>query len=270
MRLAYSPRPASEIEIRTVLLGIDIGVAELLLADHLRRKGVLVDAVVAHHTPNAGVAFNLAQDIMGVNVEMLVAQGVPLEDARRVIDPYVHERWLGNEDFHRQGPPRRGSWGSPSAASTPRPTTPSRRGSGRCCSGSASHGGGRGAGPADYPRGAVRAHLGAFPRVMSGDPRQPLGRYMVKGGGGRIFPPGAYPLLGRAGVSSVIQIGCALSTPGRRRGPGCASCASPTRRATTSGSTLWLDSAIREHGPLEVLGCAAFERIERIERGPGA
>ena len=42
---------------------------------------------------------------------------------------------------------------------------------------------------------------------MSGDPRQPLGRYMVKGGGGRIFPPGAYPLLGRAGVSSVIQIG---------------------------------------------------------------
>ena len=73
--------------------------AELLLADHLRRKGVLVDAVVAHHTPNAGVAFNLAQDIMGVNVEMLVAQGVPLEDARRVIDPYVHERWLGNEDF---------------------------------------------------------------------------------------------------------------------------------------------------------------------------
>ena len=162
VRLAYSPRPASEIEIRTVLLGIDIGVAELLLADHLRRKGVLVDAVVAHHTPNAGVAFNLAQDIMGVNVEMLVAQGVPLEDARRVIDPYVHERWLGNEDFHRQGPPRRAAGaplrlhphpgrlrlrgGDPGGAAAER--QPRR---------------GRGAGPADYPRGAVRAHLGPSP-----------------------------------------------------------------------------------------------------------
>ena len=97
VRLAYTPRPASEIEIGTILLGIDIGVAELLLAGHLRRKGVPGDAVVAHHTPNAGVAFNLAQDIMGVNVEMLVAQGVPEEDARLVIDPYVHERWLGND-----------------------------------------------------------------------------------------------------------------------------------------------------------------------------
>ena len=174
--------------------------AELLLADHLRRKGVLVDAVVAHHTPNAGVAFNLAQDIMGVNVEMLVAQGVPLEDARRVIDPYVHERWLGNEDFHRQGPPRRAAGAPLGCIHTPADYA-FEAGIRRCCSGSASHGGGRGAGPADYPRGAVRAHLGAFPRVMSGDPRQPLGRYMVKGGGGRIFPPGAYPLLGRAGVS---------------------------------------------------------------------
>jgi hypothetical protein len=268
VRLAYSPRPASEIEVRTILLGIDIGVAELLLADHLRRKGVPVDAVVAHHTPNAGVAFNLAQDIMGVNVEMLVAQGVPLEDARRVIDPYVHERWLGNEDFHRQGPATARQLGLPfGCIHTPadyafeagirevvqreRPAT---------------------AGDVvqallTIPEVQSAAHLGAFPRVMSGDPRQPLGRYMVKGGGGRIFPPGAYPLLGRAGVSTVIQIGCGPEHAREAEGARVCIVRVPHAACDNFGINLWLDSAIREHGPLEVIGCAAFERIER---GPGA
>ena len=55
VRLAYTPRPASEIEVRTILLGIDIGVAELLLADHLRRKGVPVDAVGGRWPSGRGV-----------------------------------------------------------------------------------------------------------------------------------------------------------------------------------------------------------------------
>ena len=270
MRLAYSPRPASEIEVRTILLGIDVGVAELLLAGHLRRKGVPVDAVVAHHTPNAGVAFNLAQDIMGLNVEMVVAQGVPLEDARRVIDPYVHERWLGNEDFHRQGPTTARELGLPfGCIHTPadyafeagirevlqreRPAT-----SGDVLRALLT-----------IPEVQSAAHLGAFPRVMSGDPRQPLGRYMVKGGGGRIFPPGAYPCwAGRAQHRDPDRLR-AGARQGGGGGRGVHRARAP-RGVRQLRDHLWLDSAIREHGPLEVIGCAAFERIERIERGQGA
>jgi hypothetical protein len=264
VRLAYSPRPAAEVEIRTVVLGIDVGVAELLLADHLRRRGVPVDAVVAHHTPNAGVAFNLAYDIMGVNVEMLTAQGVPRAAAERVIDPYVRQRWLANEDFIRQGAATAERLGLPFGCIH----TPADY---------AFEAGIRGVVERERPATAgdvVRAlltipevqsaaHLGAFPRVMSGDPAQPLGRYMVKGGGGRIFPPGAYPLLGRAGVSTVIQIGCGPAHARAADEAGVCIVRVPHAACDNFGINLWLDDAVRTHGPLDVIGCAGFERIIR-------
>src|SRR5919204_643415 len=54
VRLAYSPRPPEEIELETILLGIDIHLPELLLADRLRSEGTRVDAVVAHHASGIG------------------------------------------------------------------------------------------------------------------------------------------------------------------------------------------------------------------------
>jgi hypothetical protein len=259
VRIALGPEDDA---LETVLLGIDIGVAELLLADHLRRRGTRVDAVIAHHTPNSGVAPNLAHDIMDVNVDMLTGRGVSLEDARSVIEPYVHDRWLNNEDGHRQGPTTAELLGLPLACIHT---------------------------PADYafevaigavldaarPRttgAAVEALMvipevqsaargGAFPRVMSGDPSWPFGAYHVKGGGGKIFPPGAYPLLGAAGLNTVVQIGC---TPTHARAAGEAGVAIvrvPHAACDNFGINVLLDAAGRALGPLNVIGCAGFERI---------
>jgi hypothetical protein len=260
VRIALGPDDAP---LEAVVLGIDIGVAEILLADHLRRRGTRVDAVVAHHTPNSGVAPNLAYDIMDVNVDMLTLHGVPLEDARAVIGPYVDDRWRNNEDWHRQGPTTAEQLGFPLACiHTPadyafevgiaavldaaRPRT---------------------AGEAVealmvIPEVQSAARFGAFPRVMSGDPSWPFGRYHVKGGGGKIFPPGAYPLLGAAGLNTVVQIGC---TPAHARAAaeaGVAIVRVPHAACDNFGINLLLDAAARELGPLRVIGCAAFERIE--------
>ena len=264
VRLAYSPTDPDALEIRTILLGIDITPAELLLADVLRRRGVPIDAVVAHHTPNAGHATNLAHEIMDVNVEMLTARGVPQADAERVIRPYVHERWLNNEDFTRQGVATAVQLGLPFGCIHT---------------------------PADYafeqgiaevmeshqpkttgdvvralltiPEVQSAAHVGTLPRVMSLDESHPVGRYMVKGGGGKIFPPDAYPLLGAAGVSSVIQIGCGPAHARAAHDAGVCIVRVPHAACDNFGINLWLDDAIRELGPLEVIGCAGFERILR-------
>jgi hypothetical protein len=264
VRLAYSPTDPDQLEIRTILLGIDIGMSELLLADHLRRKGVPIDAVVAHHTPNAGVAFNLAHDIMDVNVEMLTSRGVPLEDAERVIRPYVHERWMGNEDFIRQGVATATQLGLPFGCIHTPADYAFEKGIGDVVEAQ------RPETTGDLVRTLLTlpevesaAHFGALPRVMSGDESLPVGRWMVKGGGGRIFPPGAYPLLGAAGVNTVIQIGCGAAHARAAEEAGVCIVRVPHAACDNVGINLWLDDAIRELGSLEVIGCAAFERVIR-------
>src|SRR5918998_157490 len=52
VRIANGP---DDVELHTILLGINIGVPELLLADRLRSKGQRIDAVIAHHTHGIGV-----------------------------------------------------------------------------------------------------------------------------------------------------------------------------------------------------------------------
>src|SRR6476659_5275408 len=54
VRIAYSPRDPEDVALDTILLGINIGVPELLLAAHLRAQGTPVDAVIAHHTNGIG------------------------------------------------------------------------------------------------------------------------------------------------------------------------------------------------------------------------
>ena len=264
VRLAYSPTDPDELEIRSILLGIDITPAELLLADHLRHRGVPIDAVVAHHTPNAGHATNLAHDIMDVNVEMLTAQGVPRADAERVIGPYVRERWLNNEDFTRQGVAAAAQLGLPFGCIH----TPADYAFEQGISEVIERHQPKTTGDAvrallSIPEVESAAHLGALPRVMSGDEGWPLGRYMVKGGGGKIFPPGAYPLLGAAGINTVIQIGCGAAHARAAHEAGVSIIRVPHAACDNFGINLWLDDAIRELGPLEVIGCAAFERLRR-------
>jgi hypothetical protein len=212
-----------------------------------------------------GVAPNLAYDIMNVNVEMLMAQGVPREDAERVIKPYVDDRWRNNEDFHRQGPTTAELLDFPFAGIHT---------------------------PADYrfevaireaveqaqpkttgevlevlmtfPEVQSAARFGAFPRVMSGDEGWPVGRFTVKGGGGKIYPPGAYPLLGQAGVNTVIQIGCGPEHARAAEEAGVCIIRVPHAACDNIGINLLLDDVIQRLGPLEVIGCRAFERISRL------
>ena len=193
---------------------------------------------------------------MGLNVEMVVAQGVPLEDARRVIDPYVHERWLGNEDFHRQGPTTARQLGLPfGCIHTP--------------ADDAFEAGIREVLQRERPAtaGDVVQARPTIPEVQSrrpggvppGDERRPPAApgcaTWSRGAGGAFSPPGAYPA-GAGRAQHAIQIGCGPEHAREGRGPGCASSRAP-RGCDNFGINLWLDSAIREHGPLEVIGCAS-------------
>jgi len=64
-----------DTEIERVILGIDIDTPEILLAEALRQRGERLDAVIGHHA-SAMSAMASAEDTMGVQVAMMVADGV--------------------------------------------------------------------------------------------------------------------------------------------------------------------------------------------------
>ena len=78
-----------EAEIRGLLVGIDMEVGEVLLADRLREKGEAIDLVFAHHPEGPGYA-NL-HEVMYLQADLWAAQGVSIAAADSLIAPRAEE-----------------------------------------------------------------------------------------------------------------------------------------------------------------------------------
>jgi len=77
-----------EKEIRKIMVGIDIEVAELLLADRIRGRSGL-DLVVSHHPE--GRAYAALHEVMQLQVEILREAGVSREIARKLLEERSRE-----------------------------------------------------------------------------------------------------------------------------------------------------------------------------------
>jgi len=71
-----------DIEVKKIMVGIDIEVAELLLADRLRQKEGL-DLVIAHHPE--GKAYAGLHEVMRLQIDLLTGAGVALKTATRLV-----------------------------------------------------------------------------------------------------------------------------------------------------------------------------------------
>lgn len=73
-------------EIKTILVGVDIEVGEIVLADRLRERGEKIDLMMAHHPEGLSLAgfFN----VMYMQVDILNKIGVPIN----VAESLMHER----------------------------------------------------------------------------------------------------------------------------------------------------------------------------------
>ncbi|MFC1668134.1 NGG1p interacting factor NIF3 [Chlamydiota bacterium] len=71
-------------DVSGVMVGIDIGVSELLLADRLREKGVTIDCVISHHP--IGKALASLYTVMGMQADILYGYGVPINVAESFTD----------------------------------------------------------------------------------------------------------------------------------------------------------------------------------------
>jgi putative NIF3 family GTP cyclohydrolase 1 type 2 len=76
-------------EVRGLLVGIDMEVGEVLLADRLREKGEPVDLILAHHPEGAGFAG--LHEVMYMQADLWAAQGVGIGAADALIEPRAQE-----------------------------------------------------------------------------------------------------------------------------------------------------------------------------------
>lgn len=80
---------ADNKEIRRVLVGIDIGPSEILLAKSLGD----IDLVIGHHPTGKGLAH--LSDVMELQVEVLTQYGVPVNIAEDLMEERISEVWRG-------------------------------------------------------------------------------------------------------------------------------------------------------------------------------
>jgi hypothetical protein len=76
-------------EIRGLVVGIDMEVGEVLLADRLRENGAPIDLIFAHHPEGPGYA-NL-HEVMYMQADLWAAQGVNIAAADALIAPRAEE-----------------------------------------------------------------------------------------------------------------------------------------------------------------------------------
>ncbi len=78
----------ADVEVKKIMVGIDIEVAELLLADRIRQKEGL-DLVIAHHPE--GKAFADLHEAMRLQVDLLIRAGISRNAASRLMEERIIE-----------------------------------------------------------------------------------------------------------------------------------------------------------------------------------
>lgn len=76
-------------EIKSIFVGIDIEVGEILLADSLRSKGRQIDLLLAHHPE--GRAYATLYNVMNMQSDILNRFGVPINIAEGLMDKRIKE-----------------------------------------------------------------------------------------------------------------------------------------------------------------------------------
>ncbi|PKL51021.1 MAG: NGG1p interacting factor NIF3 [Nitrospira bacterium HGW-Nitrospira-1] len=80
---------SGEEDVKTILIGIDIEVGEILLCESLKKRGESVDLIVAHHPE--GMAFANLYSVMHMQSDIMSRHGVPINIAEDLMEKRVRE-----------------------------------------------------------------------------------------------------------------------------------------------------------------------------------
>jgi len=78
-----------DCSVKSILVGIDISVGELLLVDRLRQRGQEIDLVISHHP--LGVALAGLYDVIDLQTDLLNNLGIDYDVAKSFLDKRIGE-----------------------------------------------------------------------------------------------------------------------------------------------------------------------------------
>lgn len=76
-------------QVKTVLVGIDMNIGEVLLADRLGEKGTKIDLVITHHPE--GHALSALHEVMDLQIDTLAALGMPVNVAEQLMSSRIQD-----------------------------------------------------------------------------------------------------------------------------------------------------------------------------------
>ncbi|HVW66196.1 MAG TPA: hypothetical protein VHA78_00525 [Candidatus Peribacteraceae bacterium] len=80
-----------DVEVKRLMVGIDIETQEFLLADRLREKGEQIDAVLIHHPEGRALAD--LDKVMPLQIDVYAAAGVPVNHSENLLRPRMDRIW---------------------------------------------------------------------------------------------------------------------------------------------------------------------------------
>ncbi|MBI5599607.1 MAG: NGG1p interacting factor NIF3 [Deltaproteobacteria bacterium] len=78
-----------ETEVKRVIVGIDMEVGEVVLADRIGERGGRIDLIISHHPE--GRAMAALYEVMGMQAPLLLKYGVPIHFAEGVMEERINE-----------------------------------------------------------------------------------------------------------------------------------------------------------------------------------
>ncbi len=255
--------------VGSLLVGIDLEIGEVLLADRLRDNGKSVDLILAHHPE--GRAMANFYEVMEMQADILNRFGVPINVAEGILEDRIKE-------VERKVLPVNHTRAVDAARLLDLPFacvhTPADNGVTRFLQKEFDR-----LKPVflseivdfllELPEYRERALYNAGPRILAGSPGNRVGKIFVDMTGGTGGSKQAFEKLVQAGVGTIVGMHIGEEHLKEAKKQHVNIVIAGHMASDSFGVNLFLDALCRKYGNLEIYGCSGFTRVSRIRAGKG-
>ncbi|RJP23569.1 MAG: NGG1p interacting factor NIF3 [Candidatus Abyssobacteria bacterium SURF_5] len=253
--------------IKSLFVGIDIEISEVLLADRMRANGKPIDLIVAHHPE--GRAMANFYEVMEMQADILNKFGVPINVAEGILEERIKE-------VERRVLPVNHTRAVDAARlldlSFVCVHTPADNGVNQFLQKKFDR-----HKPVflsdiidlllEIPEYQNSAKQNAGPRIVAGSPTNRAGKTFVDMTGGTGGSKEAFEKLVQAGVGTVVGMHIGEDHLKEAKKHHVNVIIAGHMSSDALGMNLFLDELNRRHGPVEILTCSGFSRVSRVKKG---
>ncbi|MFA6424085.1 MAG: NGG1p interacting factor NIF3 [Candidatus Magasanikbacteria bacterium] len=252
-------------QVKRVLAGIDIGSGEVLLASQLNERGKTIDLVIGHHP--IGKALAGLHDVMDMTVDIYESLGMPIHIAEKVMEERIKEVGRSTHPINNYQLIDLAKILKVNLINTHTITDnlvlkfvqsyleekhPDTLGEVVEAL-------------MEIPEYQEAKHRGVGPKIISGSPRNRVGKFLIEMTGGTNPSSKVYESLSRAGVSTIIGMHMRDDSMNKANEHSMNIVIAGHISSDSLGMNLFLDEL--EKKGIEIVPCSGLIRVSRVKKG---